>query len=277
VALPWYLWADAQTNGELFRVFVWHHNFDRGFGGEGGLTAHPWWFYAVRLAVDLLPWGLLLPVAAWSLRGARRDPVARFGSAWLLAMVVFLSCMRFKRADYLLPAYPGAALLLGCAAEGWLRRPRIARGVAAVLVLVTAGCAAGWLGYLECAAPGREAGRPDRRFAEEVRRRTSGPVLFFRAEAHAVAFRVGRPLQTLLEWENLDVWAGKPRAVHVIMPAECVAEWPRHLRAGRLVELLRTTDLTGRPHERPLVLLRAEPGFERIPLPTAEGKLAKSN
>jgi 4-amino-4-deoxy-L-arabinose transferase-like glycosyltransferase len=276
VALPWYLWANAQTNGELFRVFFWHHNFDRGFGGEGGLAAHPWWFYGPRLAVDLLPWSLVLPLAAWSL-WRRRDPEARLAAAWLLAMVVFLSCMRFKRADYLLPAYPGAALLLGCAAEGWLRRPRLARGLAVGLVLASAACAAAWLGYLEYVAPGREASRPDRRFAEEVRRCTAGPVLFFRAEAHAVAFHVGRPLQTILEWENLDVWAGKPRSILVIMPAEYVAEWPRHLHAGRLVELRRTTDLTGRPHERPLVLLRTESGFERIPLPSAEEKLAKRN
>lgn len=273
VALPWYLWANAQTHGELFRVFFWHHNFERGFGGDGGLAAHPWWFYAVRLAVDLLPWSVLLPVAAWSV-WRLRDAEARFAAAWLLAMVLLLSCMRFKRADYLLPAYPGAALVLGCAAESWLRR---SRAVAGALTVVTVACVAGWLGYLEYGAPGLESGRPDRRFAEEVRRRTSGPVLFFRAEAHAVAFHVGRPMQTVLEWENLDVWAGKPRAVHVIMPAECVARWPHRLRSGRLVELVRTTDLTGRPHERPLVLLRAEPSYERIPAPTAGEKLAKRN
>src|SRR5207248_9206656 len=66
VALPWYLWANARTDGELFRVFFWHHNFDRGFSGEG-LAAHPWWFYGPRVLVDLLPWSLLLPAAAWCL------------------------------------------------------------------------------------------------------------------------------------------------------------------------------------------------------------------
>ncbi len=117
IAAPWYLWANATTDGEWFRVFFWHHNVQRGLGGEG-LATHPWWFYGARLAVDLLPWGLALPLAGWYLwrfRGA--DAQARLGAAWLLAMLVFLSCMRFKRADYLLPAYPGAALLLGCAAE----------------------------------------------------------------------------------------------------------------------------------------------------------------
>ena len=36
---------------------------------------------------------------------------------WFVAIAVFLSLMRFKRADYLLPAYPGAALWLGCLVE----------------------------------------------------------------------------------------------------------------------------------------------------------------
>jgi hypothetical protein len=195
-------------------------------------------------------------------------------------MLLLLSCMRFKRADYLLPAYPGAALLLGCAAEAWLRDGRAARGVAVGLAVLLACCAAGWFGYLELVAPGLDQGRPDRRFAEAVRRHTSGRVLFFRAEAHAVAFHVGRPLHTLLEWENLDVWAGKAAPTYVIMPADCAGEWPRHLRSGRLVEVLRTTDLAGRGHERPLVLLHTEPRRERLPAPSEAGegeKLAKRN
>jgi 4-amino-4-deoxy-L-arabinose transferase-like glycosyltransferase len=277
VALPWYLWANARTDGELFRVFFWHHNFDRGFGGEG-LAAHPWWFYGPRLLVDLLPWSLLLPAAAWFLyRRGLRDAEARFAAVWLLAILLLLSCMRFKRADYLLPAYPGAALLLGCAAETWLRTRR---GVAVGLVVLVAGAAVGWFVYLGRIAPGPDAGRPDRRFAEAVRRHTSSHVLFFRAEAHAVAFHVGRPLHTLLEWENLDVWTGKPQPAYVIMPVDCVTQWPRHLGSGRLVEVLRTTDLTRRGHERPLVLLRTEPRCERLPAPSeasAAEKLAKRN
>src|SRR5438552_2897804 len=62
-------------------------------------------------------WELLLPPALWLLWRYREDREARFGAAWLFGVFVFLSCMRFKRADYLLPAYPGAALLLGCILE----------------------------------------------------------------------------------------------------------------------------------------------------------------
>jgi 4-amino-4-deoxy-L-arabinose transferase-like glycosyltransferase len=271
-ALPWYLWADARTDGEFFRVFFWHHNLDRGFGAEGGLAAHPWWFYGPRLFADLMPWSVLLPVAAWWLwRRGRADAEARFGAAWLLAVFALLSCMRFKRADYLLPAYPGAALLLGCAVEGWLREAQAARKLVAGFGVAVAGCVVGWLVYLEVLAP--DKGWPDRSFAEAVRRHTPGPVLFFRVESHAVAFHVGRPLHTLLEWENLDIRAGRPRRAYIITDARGAADWPRHLRAGRLVEVLRRNDLTG--HDRTLVLLRTEPLPATGEAPSPSGSLAQ--
>jgi hypothetical protein len=139
------------------------------------------------------------------------------------------------------------------------------------LGVIVAGCAVGWLTYLEMFAP--DKGWPDRSFAEAVRRHTPGPVLFFRVESHAVAFHVGRPLHTLLEWENLDIRAGRPRRAYIITDAECAAEWPHHLRAGRLVEVLRRKDLTG--HGRTLVLLRTEPLPATGGAPPLAGSLAQ--
>ena len=86
LVLPWYLWANAATGGEVFRVFFWHHNVDR-FSGSGGLRAHPWWLYGPYLASHFLPWSLLLPVAAWyTLRRGlwRADPLIRFGGSELM-------------------------------------------------------------------------------------------------------------------------------------------------------------------------------------------------
>src|SRR5262249_19245271 len=145
------------------------------------------------------------------------------------------------------------------AAERWWRATGRARHLAVGFGAVVVAVALGWAGSLAALAPGPDGGRPARQFAEAIRRRTPGPVLLFRTGAHAVAFRVGRPVHPLLEWENLAVWAGKPAAVYVVMPPDCAAEWPRHLRGGRLVEVLRTGDLTPHPHARPLVLLRTEP------------------
>jgi hypothetical protein len=100
------------------------------------------------------------------------------------------------------------------------------------------------------------------RFGREIRRLSPQPelVIFFRAEAHALAFHVGQPIDTILEWENLDVWAGRPQTYYVVMPPECAREWARHLKSGQLEEVLRNTELAGGQHAHPLVLMRTRPG-----------------
>jgi 4-amino-4-deoxy-L-arabinose transferase-like glycosyltransferase len=267
LTVPWFWWVGTQTQGAWYRSFFWYHNFERAFGG---LRSHPWWFYLPRLGVDLLPWSCCLPLAViflFSLGRWRQDREARFAFAWLAAMAAVLSFARFKRADYLLPAYPGAALFLGCAAERWWferAAGKLAPGVvalAAAFMLTVAGSAAGWCVYVDRLLPRDEPVRADRNFAAEIRRLAPAPevVIFFRVEAHALAFHVGRPLNTVLEWENLNVWIGRPGPRYVVMPPACVAEWPRHITAGRLEVVLRNDTLAGGRHEHPLVLMQAVP------------------
>jgi 4-amino-4-deoxy-L-arabinose transferase-like glycosyltransferase len=266
LTVPWFVWANAHTGGEFFRVFFWHHNVERGFEvaaeheeGAHVLREHPWWFYG-RFAIDFLPWSVLLPVAGWFFfrRGAwREDPEARFGLVWLLTVLVLLSCVRFKRADYLLPAYPGAALFLGCALERWylaLARPRWA--VAAFALSVTA-CVVGWVVFVEGMLPGYEADREQRRFAAEVRRRDpSGRIVMFWTESHDLAFHLGRPLEILIQWEDLDARLARTDAAYVVMPPEQAELCPQMLRSARLEMVLSNVDLAGGHHQQPLVLLR---------------------
>jgi 4-amino-4-deoxy-L-arabinose transferase-like glycosyltransferase len=261
VAVPWYVWAGVQTHGKLFRVFFWYHIFKRGFDCSDGLVARPWWFYLPRLSFDLLPWSLLLPVAGWCLvrrRWWRADAEMRFGLVWLVTMVVLLSCVQFKRADYLLPAYPGAALFLGAAAERWVRSARHPGRWAAAFGLVVAGCVIGWGVFLYRVLPAQEPEHEYQHFAAAIRQRAPRPqpIIFFRVEAHALAFRLGAPIDTILEWENLDIWSSNPGTHYVVMSPECVAEWPEHVKSGRLIEVVRNTDLAGGTHEHPLVLMR---------------------
>jgi hypothetical protein len=269
LVLPWYVWANAQTGGKLLQVFFWKHNFERGFGG-GSLSAHPWWFYGPRLAFDLLPWSLLLPGATWLVirRGWwHKDAEARFGLAWLVAVVALLSCSRFKRADYLLPAYPGIALFLGSIAERYYREFKYQRIAVAGFVSILAGLAVAWSVYLTWVLPGEEPRQEFRAFAREIRRLAPAPelILFFRAEAHTLAFHVGRPIDTILEWENLDIWSSRPGTYYVVMPPENAEEWPRYLHLGQLEEVLRSEDLAGDRHAHPLVLLRTRPGAGPLP------------
>src|SRR5581483_2662999 len=214
LAAPWFVAANARTGGQLWDVFFWHHNFERGLGGSEALAVHPWWFYFPRAAVDLLPWSVVLPAAAWwyGRRLPGGDGDARAGLLWFGAIFAFLSCMSFKRADYLLPAYPGLAIFLGAVVERWLQERRgvspavgdLPAGLRRAALALLSAYAALWCGY----SAWEEPERPYQQLAREIRRQTRRVVVFFRAESHLLAFHLGRPVETILEWENLAVWAG---------------------------------------------------------------------
>jgi hypothetical protein len=204
-------------------------------------------------------------VAAWlAVRREwwRADPEMRFGATWLLTGIAVLSCAHFKRADYLLPAYAGAALLLGTVAERCYRSIRRPRALTAAFAVLLSGAALGSSLYAAFAQPGRVSAHEYHALAREIRRRAPAPqlVLFFRTEAHALAFEVGRPIDTLLEWENLDVWAARPQKYHVVMPATYASVWRQHLKKGQLEEVLQSSVLAGAYHDDPLVLMRTRPG-----------------
>jgi hypothetical protein len=273
LTLPWFVWANTQTHGELFRVFIWHHNIERGYGGSS-LRANPWWFYLPQFAGDFLPWSPIFPLAVWWAyrRGYwRSDAEARFGLTWFLSVLLVLSCARFKRGDYLLPAYPGAAVFLGCVGQRWLQE--LAEGkkrIAAISVATLAGIMVLlWLVRVEWQLPAVEPFRDYRSFAARVRRLAPSPeeVLFFRTESHPLAFRLGRPLAIVVEWGELNARLLRPGTHYIVTPPTYAEDCALYLRGVRLEPLLRNTDLSGGSHEHPLVLLRAtrapEPERER--------------
>jgi hypothetical protein len=255
VTLPVFCWANHRSGGQFFHEFFWAHNVERALGG-GRLRSHVWCLYVPYFLTYFLPWSPLLLVALVA-RHWRGCPEARFGLAWLLAVLLVLSSARFKRADYLVPAYPGAAFFLGCALERWtlvLGRRALIGTVAVALVMVGV-----WVVQLEHCLPAQEPYRDYRPFAAAVRRLAPPParVVFFRTEAHALAFHVGPPLAVLVDWRELQARLDRPGPHHVVMPPECVAAWPSRLRGARLEVVARNTELAGGKHERPLVLLRS--------------------
>jgi 4-amino-4-deoxy-L-arabinose transferase-like glycosyltransferase len=266
VTLPWYVWVNATTDGEFFRVFVWYHNVERGLGGST-LRSHPWWTYPGYFAGDFLPWTpILVGAVVWFFRtGAwRTDAEARFGLVWFVAILVVLSCASFKRADYLLPAYPGAALFLGCTlmrlAEQWRTYPLRNILLRAAVIALPLFAVVFWCVRVEHGLPMEESFRDYRSFASIIRTRAPAPepVLFFRTEAHALALHVGRPVTIVVQWEELRSHLVSGQARYVVMAPDSAADWAEHLDGIRLSEVGRNTDPNGR-HERPLVLLRAEP------------------
>jgi 4-amino-4-deoxy-L-arabinose transferase-like glycosyltransferase len=271
LTLPWFVWANRHTGGEFFREFVWRHNVERGLG-DGDLRSHPWWLYLPYFADDFLPWTPLLPLAAYLFvrRGWwRDDPDMRLGLVWLVVIVGGLSLSSFKRSDYLLPAYPGAALFLGCAAQRWRDEatrqggtPAALAPLAPILVVLVAACAvAGWFVRVHWSLPRKEPFRDYTRFAAVVRRHAPAPaeVVFFRTEAHALAFHTGRPLRTLSDWDDLAAWLQSGGTRYVVLPPHAAAEAPAAVRGVRWEVVASNAELAGGEHERPLLLLRAVP------------------
>lgn len=262
VAAPWFVWAEAATNGEFVRVFFWYHNVARFTGEAEALASHPWWYYGPRFALAFLPWTLALgPLVLWGTRAGRwrADRTFRFGTVWLVATVAVLSAARFKRADYLLPAFPGAAVALGSAAERWLAaraRPRAAARAKRAFGLLVAGALAVWPVMWFAVEPAEAARQEKRPFAAAVRARAPAPevVLLFRAESHVLAYHLGAPLHTLVEWGELkEALANGPRVV--VMPPEYAAEAER-ITGRTLVPVASLADLTSVRPPRPLVCLR---------------------
>ncbi len=263
LTIPWFVWANRVTDGAFFRVFFWHHNIERGLGGSS-LRSNPWWFYGPQFVGDFLPWSLAIPLALWWSRRRglwHSDPKARFGLVWFGAIFVVLSCSRFKRADYLLPAYPGMAVFLGCAGSDWVRRLSCEgrrRAISAFVwsICITVGI---WLFRVEWQLPASEPYRDYRAFAARVRQFAPQPdeVVFFRTEAHPLAFRVGRPLAIVVEWEDLDARLRRPGAHYFVTPSNVVEECRQRLRHLRFERVADNESLSGGKHERPLALLRS--------------------
>ncbi|MBY0514995.1 MAG: glycosyltransferase family 39 protein, partial [Gemmataceae bacterium] len=226
VAAPWFVWANHATGGEFGRVFFWHHNVERFAGTSPTLASHPWWYYAPRFAVDFLPWTpALAGLVVWAVRSGRwrTDPHLRLGVVWFGVMFAVLSAARFKRADYLLPLYPGAAIALGCAAESWLATrtyPRTVRTSKVVSAAVVGLVVVGWQVMTFVVEPAEQAREEKRAFAAAVRELAPPPneVLLFRTEPHLLAYHLGRPLRSRVEWHDLNDWLAGPGPRVVVMP-----------------------------------------------------------
>jgi 4-amino-4-deoxy-L-arabinose transferase-like glycosyltransferase len=253
LVVPVYLWVEYVSEGRFSHEFLWLHNVTRGLGGSR-LRSHPVWLYLPYLALYLLPWSLLLlPALLWRPQG---DRLAWDGLAWMVGVVVVLSAARFKRADYLLPAYPGAALFLACWLETRLLAswPRLGLGG---VVGVAAAMLVGWAIHLGWWLPTAEPFRDYRQFGQVVRAQAGEqPVVFFRAEAHALAFRVGRPVVQVVEWSAL-AQQFEPSGTHwVVLTPAVLAEARQRLPAHAVDEVAHNVECAGGRHERPLVLCR---------------------
>ena len=186
---------------------------------------------------------------------------ARFALVCFLVMFGVMSTAHFKRADYLLPAYPFAAMALSCQAEAWLQTRTSGRSIRLAGWLfggTLAAVAVGWVVMTSVVEPREEAKEEKRRFAEVIRAQAPAPntILQFRMESHLLSYHLGRPVYTFVEWSELKELLAEPGPHFVVMPPEYVFAASQIITSRRLVEVARLADYTAARPSRPLVFLR---------------------
>jgi 4-amino-4-deoxy-L-arabinose transferase-like glycosyltransferase len=142
VAAIWYA-PVIQRHGWLFidEFFIQHH-FAR-FVSNKYHHPQPFWFYLPVMAALAFPWTPLLIASFTRARGwtwRKHDALSKFhvfALAWLVLPVAFFSLSESKLPGYVLPALPGAALLVGEYLVHFLNmeRSRVAMRVTGALLL----------------------------------------------------------------------------------------------------------------------------------------------
>jgi 4-amino-4-deoxy-L-arabinose transferase-like glycosyltransferase len=108
VALPWYLLCYLHNGSAFFNEFFWVHNFER-YTSPSLQHVHSWWYFGPVLALLLLPWTALAPLAAEGVRPLDRSRL--FLALWTLWPLVFFSVSVNKLPGYILPMLPALAAL----------------------------------------------------------------------------------------------------------------------------------------------------------------------
>jgi 4-amino-4-deoxy-L-arabinose transferase-like glycosyltransferase len=123
VVAPWVALVSLSTDGRWLDDFVMIQHVGRFFGRTGHVE--PFYYYFVNLPLDFLPWTIFVPGALWAARknlAAVKEPSTLFLFLWFAVVFVFFSLSHTKRALYLLPLFPPAALFIACYFEGLIMK-----------------------------------------------------------------------------------------------------------------------------------------------------------
>jgi 4-amino-4-deoxy-L-arabinose transferase-like glycosyltransferase len=118
VAACWYGPMIYLHGGTFIDQFIVQHHFAR-FLSNKYHHPQPFYFYVPVLLLMVLPWTVVLVAGfassrRWSWRGRGAVDLMRvFALAWVVVPLVFFSLSKSKIPGYILPALPGAALLIG--------------------------------------------------------------------------------------------------------------------------------------------------------------------
>ncbi len=135
IACPWYF-AAANIGQEAFvsRQLVFE-NLQRFTGGEA-VNRQPFWYYIPQVILGTAPWCFLVVLNRWKGQSSlTRQRLASLSAIWVLSGLILFSVASGKRASYLLPLYPGIALLIALSFEGILETVSAAAFLRARLII----------------------------------------------------------------------------------------------------------------------------------------------
>ncbi len=131
VALPWYMLVGIRTDGAWPAGFFFIHNIGR---AAAAMESHGGgvWYHPVTMLVGFYPWSCFLPfsmvLVGWRIfhRTATAKPVFVNGLLllWITVWVTGFSVAATKLPNYVMPAYPAAALLVAAVAVEAASRER---------------------------------------------------------------------------------------------------------------------------------------------------------
>ncbi|WP_233258532.1 glycosyltransferase family 39 protein [[Phormidium] sp. ETS-05] len=120
ITVPWYVLVILANGEDYINTFFGYHNLER-FTSVVNRHGAPWYFYFVVMLVGFAPWSAYLPwsmarLEFWRRRFWRRQPRAEhlglFALIWLVVIFGFFTIAATKLPSYILPAIPGAAILV---------------------------------------------------------------------------------------------------------------------------------------------------------------------
>ena len=117
ILLGWFLPALMAGGRSYFDLVVMDEMINRFLGiGTREEKTRPFYFLLGHFFGKYFPWSLFVPAALvhfWKRKRESRPHGLFFTIVWFLAVMIFFSISRGKRADYLLPLYPAASVLVG--------------------------------------------------------------------------------------------------------------------------------------------------------------------
>ncbi|MDD5697806.1 MAG: phospholipid carrier-dependent glycosyltransferase [Victivallaceae bacterium] len=159
VIAPWTILVHLRAP-DFWHYFFWVEHIERFTGNEASQHPEGWWFLLPWVIIGPLPWTFLLPQIIKGYGRRRREyfrqPLLRYAACWVIFPLLLCSASSGKLITYILPVFPGIAILLAFGLNEYLKAGKFkdlnltfnilswalfaaVTGVAVTQLLVTAG------------------------------------------------------------------------------------------------------------------------------------------